>query len=83
MKKFMAYLMDNDTVAYGLGDVEFGDTKEEATQKLKAVWLAGISEEDMDGRSDDQAWAEFVEDGEGREAWSVEKMRLFVKEVTV
>ena len=80
MKKFMAYLLDGDTVAYGLGDVEFGDTKEEAVEKLKNAWYAGLVDDFLDL---EVAWNECVEDGEGKEAWSVEKMRLFVKEVTI
>ena len=80
MKKFMAYLLDGDTVAYGLGDAEFGDTKEEAIEKLKDAWYAGLVDDFLDLEA---AWNECVEDGEGKEAWSVEKMRLFVKEVTI
>ena len=61
---FVAYLLDSDTVAYGISDMGIGNTREEAIAKLRAK----IGEE---------IWPE-VEDGEAKERWT--GLRLFVLE---
>jgi len=77
--KYIAYLMDNDTVAYGLGDVGTGNTKEEAIASLRSQWEAGFVEDNLDLN---QAWDEMVEDGEAIIGWGTDKMRLFIKELS-
>lgn len=76
---FVAYLIDNDSVAHGLGDMEVGTTKEEALAKLKAAWFESLDEDQKDDDPED-AWNECVEDGEAVLGWGTDKQRLFVVE---
>jgi hypothetical protein len=78
--KYIAYLMDNDTVAYGLGAVFLGDTKEEAIAKLRADW-EDSRDTDHEDPSVPAEWEDCVQDGEGVLGWGTDKMRLFVTEV--
>ena len=63
---FVAYLLDQDTVAYGIGDFGVGETREEAIASLRTKI------------ADEEVWAD-VEDGEAKESW--QGLRLFVAEV--
>ena len=80
MKYWIAYLLDNDTVAYGLGDVGTGSTKEQAIASLRSMWEAGIADDSVDL---EQAWNESVEDGEVIRGWGTDKMRLFAQKITI
>jgi hypothetical protein len=72
--------MDNDTAAYGLGAVFLGDTKEEATAKIREDW-ENSRDTDHEDPNVPGEWEDCVQDGEGALGWSADKMRLFVTEV--
>jgi hypothetical protein len=62
---FVAYLVDEDTAAYGIGDFGVGQTREEAIASLR-------------DKTDPEIWAE-VRDGEEMRGWS--GLRMFVGEL--
>jgi hypothetical protein len=76
MKYWIAYLLNNDTVAYGLGDVGTGGTKEQAIANLRSMW-------EHDEGTEDLPWDESVEDGEAIRGWGTDKMRLFAQKITI
>lgn len=77
--KFVAYLLDSDTVAYGCGFLEIGNTREEAIAKLRKAYQDSANPDDTEEERPN--WERDITDGEENLSWT-DNYRLFVTEAT-